>query len=87
MLRKPLPITLFAPFLGGIGAVVLAVLCHYRLLPFLKDDTILSAGRNIPTEDFARGATTMFLLFAPICFLMGIIQYFYWRRKSSKDKT
>jgi hypothetical protein len=34
--------------------------CHYRVLPFLKEDTILSAGRQVPTKDFAESMSCMF---------------------------
>jgi len=71
MPRKSPPISIFAPFLGCVGALILAALCHYRVLPFLKEDTILSAGRQVPTKDFAESISRIFyrtiavLLLAP----------------------
>jgi hypothetical protein len=86
MPKKSPPISVFAPFLACVAALVLAALSHYRVIPFLKEDTILSGGRSIQTKDFADLMTRVFLIFAPVSILMGVLQFYFWHRRTSKDE-
>lgn len=38
---------------GGVWGVLLGFMFKLRLLPFLRDDTILSGGKRVPTAQFA----------------------------------
>ena len=71
------PLTLM---LTGFVGFVLGALCRYRALPFLKGDTILSGGRQVPTTDFAASLTQMFFIFGAVC-ITGSLVLFVVRRK------
>jgi len=62
-------------FVGGIGGIILGVAFKYRLLPFLKPDTILSGGKQVPTEQFANFAANIFFVFAAVCLVASTIWF------------
>ena len=67
--------------LGGTCAFVLGTLFKFRALPFLKDDTILSVGRQVPTEEFAELFARWFYVFGTACMLVSLIWWAVGRRK------
>jgi len=48
--------------IGGLGALAMGFLCKFRVLPFLKPDTILSGGRLVPTAEFANLMASFFFV-------------------------
>ena len=73
----------YVMFLGPIGGVILGVLFRFRVLPFLKSDTILSGGREVPTLDFANFVSCMFFVFAAASFALAVAWSTIQRRKRS----
>jgi hypothetical protein len=67
--------------LGGASAFVLGTLFKFRILPFLKGDTILSGGRPIPTEEFAEFGARWFYVFGSTCILGSLIWWAIGARK------
>ena len=63
----------WAPLAGASGATVLGVLTHFRVLPFLWSDTILSGGQRIPTVGFVRFFTWFFFVGAGVCLIFWVI--------------
>ena len=70
--------------LGGACALVLGTLFKFRILPFLKGDTILSGGRPMPTEEFAEFGARWFYIFGIACILCSLI---WWAVRATKKKT
>jgi len=70
--------------LGGACAFVLGTLFKFRILPFLKGDTILSGGRQVPTEEFAEFGARWFYIFGTVCILGSLI---WWAARVRKNKT
>jgi len=58
---------------GGACALVLGTLFKFRTLPFLKGDTILSGGRQMPTAEFAAFGARWFYIFGTTCILGSLI--------------
>jgi hypothetical protein len=67
--------------LGGFGGFVMGTLFKYRALPFLKDDTMLSGGRQIPTAGFAVSGARMFYIFGAACLIGSLICFLIRARK------
>ena len=59
----------------------MGTLFKYRALPFLKDDTILSGGKQIPTEGFAASGARMFYIFGAACLIGSLIWLLIRARK------
>jgi len=59
--------------LGGACALVLGTLFKFRILPFLKGDTILSGGRPMPTEEVAEFGARWFCIFGSASILSALI--------------
>jgi len=72
-------------FIGGLGGLVMGTLFKYRALPFLKDDTILSGGKQIPTEGFATSGAHMFYIFDAECLIGSLTWVLIRARKSRRD--
>jgi len=72
-------------FLGPVAAVVLGVLFKFRLLPFLRSDTILSGGRQIPTADFAGFMARTFFIFAAASLILAVACVLARRRKQTPE--
>jgi hypothetical protein len=72
-------------FLGPVAAVVLGVLFKFRLLPFLRSDTILSGGRQIPTADFAGFMSRAFFIFAAASLVLAVTYVLVRRRKQTPE--
>ncbi|PYJ84518.1 MAG: hypothetical protein DME22_12435 [Verrucomicrobia bacterium] len=70
--------------LGGGCALVLGTLFKFRILPFLKGDTILSGGRQMPTAEFAAFGARWFYIFGTACILGSLI---WWAVRATKKKT
>ena len=66
---------------GGICAFVLGALFRLRLLPFLKDDTILSGGNQVPTAKFAAFGAWCFYIFGSACVVGSLIWFAIRSRK------
>jgi hypothetical protein len=69
---------------GGVGALVMGTLFKYRVLPFLKDDTILSGGKQMPTADFAAFMARGFYIFGAACVIGSLI---WFAVRATKKKT
>ena len=67
--------------IAGIGGTVMGTLFKLRALPFLKDDTILSGGKQIPTADFAASVARMFYTFGAVCLIGSVIWFVVRARK------
>lgn len=65
--------TPFTSLLGGIGALIVGTLFKYRLLWFLHEDTILSGGRQVPTDEFAALISRMFLIAGFIFIVLAFV--------------
>lgn len=72
-------------FLGPIAAVILGVLFRFRVLPFLKSDTILSGGKQMPTVDFANFMSRIFFIFAAASFVLAVVWLIIQRRKRTDE--
>ena len=59
--------------MGGVCALVTGTLFKFRALPFLKDDTILSGGKQVPTSEFAASAARGFYVFGAACVVGSLI--------------
>ncbi len=60
-------------FFGASWGIILGFLFRFRVLPFLQPDTILSGGKQVPTEQFAHFASTFFWAAAAVIIVLGII--------------
>ena len=67
-------------FIGSLGGFVMGTLFKYRALPFLKDDTILSGGKQIPVAGFAASGAHMFYIFGAAC-LIGSLTWILIRAR------
>ncbi len=67
--------------IGGTGALVMGTLFKYRALPFLKDDTILSGGKQVPTADFAAFGARWFYIFGAACVIGSRVWFTVRARK------
>ena len=63
-------------FLSASWAIILGFLFRFRVLPFLQADTILSGGKQVPTEQFAHFASTFFWIGAAVVITLGIVGIF-----------
>jgi hypothetical protein len=70
--------------LGGACALVLGTLFKFRILPFLKGDTILSGGRQMPTAEFAAFGARWFCFLGTACILGSLV---WWAVRAAKKKT
>ena len=60
-------------FPAALWAIILGFLFRFRVLPFLKADTILSGGRQVPTERFAHIASLFFWGSAAVVIVIGVV--------------
>jgi hypothetical protein len=74
-------ISLLAPIIGFVSAVALAAAFHYRILPFLKADTVVSGGHLVPSQEFADSSARLFLCFAPVCLILGLTKFYLGRKR------
>ena len=68
---------ILAPFVS-LGIYFLII---NRQLPFLKNETVFSGGKNVPTEQFIAQISPIFLYSIPVFIVVGIINYFYLKNK------
>ena len=59
--------------ISPVGACILGILFKFRVLPFLKDDTIKSGGRMVNTADFANMMARMFFIFAGFSLVVAVL--------------
>jgi hypothetical protein len=76
--------TPLSSLIGGISGLVLGTLCKYRILPFLRPDTMVSGGRSISTADFAANISNLFYLFGAFSLILCIVLFLKLRAKQSK---
>lgn len=69
--------------IGGAGAFVMGTLFKFRVLPFLKPDTILSGGKPVSTAEFAAWGARTFYTFGLAC----VIGWLIWFAVKSRKKT
>jgi hypothetical protein len=67
--------------LGSIGAIVLGMLFKFRALPFLKAETILSGGKQVPTADFASFMANGFFIFGFGTFVVAIAYLAFQKKR------
>jgi hypothetical protein len=75
LVKKPL----FSPmvcFVAGLARVVLGTLIRFRALPFLHSETILSAGRLVPTQQWAAFMSRFFYFGSAVMVAVGLITLF-----------
>ena len=60
-------------FFSASQAIILGFLFHFRVLPFLQADTILSGCKQVPTEQFGHFASTFFWGAAAVVIALGIV--------------
>lgn len=65
----------FSLLIGGAGAFLLGTLFRYRALPFLKEDMILSGGKQMPTAEFAAFGARWFYIFGAACIVGSLLWY------------
>ena len=70
--------------IGGTGALVMGTLLKFRALPFLKNDTILSGGNPVPTEEFAGELAILFYVFSGFCLISSLI---WWAVRIRKTRA
>jgi hypothetical protein len=69
--RGTAPLSLFLAIFGGL---LMGSLFQFRLLPFLKSETILSGGKMVPTADFASSIARGFFAFSIfLLYLVGSV--------------
>ncbi len=56
---------------------------QFRALPFLKDDTILSGGKQMPTAEFAAFGARWFNVFGVACVIGSLICFAVRARKKT----
>ena len=67
--------------IGGTGALVIGTLCKCRALTFLKDDTMLSGGKQVRTADFAAFGARWFYIFGVACVIGSLVWFTVRARK------
>ncbi len=60
-------------FFSASWAIILGFLFRFRILPFLQADTILSGGKQVPTEQFAHFVSIFFWGAAALVIALGIV--------------
>jgi hypothetical protein len=60
-------------FLGSLAGLILGTLVRRRALPFLRDETILSGGKLIPTTEWVEFASNFFYIGSAVTLIIGII--------------
>ncbi len=78
--------------IGGVTSSLLSLGMYFsfvnRWLPFLKNDTVFTAGRYVATEIFIANLAPMFLYMMPAFICVGIINYAILRRRERiKEQT
>ncbi len=72
-------------FLSSVGGAIVSVIIHFliklRVPPFLQEPTVLSGGKQVPTEEFVAFAAPMFLYIIPAFILVGIVNYVLLKRR------
>jgi hypothetical protein len=63
----------FSMLIGGAAGVVMGTLFKYRALPFLKGNTIISGGKQMPTAEFAAFGARWFYVFGAACVIGSLI--------------
>ena len=61
--------------IGGVGGFVMGTLFKYRALPFLKDETMLRGGKQMPTAEFADFCARWFYVFGVACVIGSLIWF------------
>jgi len=69
--------------IGGFGGVLMGTLFKYRALPFLKDDTILTGGKQMSTAEFAAFGARWFCVFGVACVIGSLIWFAVRARKKT----
>ena len=67
--------------IGGIVTLAIHFLFKFRQLPFLKNETVFSGGKEVPTEQFIEMMSPMFLYVTPAFIAVGFINYFILKRR------
>jgi len=74
---------------GNILAPFVSLLMYFlfinRQFPSLKNETVLSGGKYVPTEEFIDYVSPMFLYMIPVFIIVGIFNYFYLKNKESES--
>jgi len=65
--------TPFSSIVGGLCALIFATLVRHRLLWFLRDGTILSGGRQVPTAEFAAFMSKSLYIFGGFAIILGFV--------------
>lgn len=68
--------TPFSSLLGGVSALIFATLIRYRVLWFLREDTMLSGGRPVSTAEFAATTSQYLYIFGAFAVVLGVVLLF-----------
>lgn len=71
-MQKPI-LPAMSAFLATFWAIVLGTLMRFRLLPFLYPDTVMSGGKEVPTEQLAHFFSNFFYVGAAVMFVLGLV--------------
>jgi hypothetical protein len=80
------PVRTFKPYLlavTGLWGIAMGLLTKWRLLPFLRGDTILSGGKMVSTGDFANSIAPLFFIIGAITIVFALTCLIRERRKIS----
>jgi hypothetical protein len=58
---------------GGMVSLGIGTLFKYRVLPFLKEETILSGGKLMPTANFAAFGARGFYILGTACVIGSLM--------------
>ena len=84
-MTTPKPLVAAATFFfAALWAITLGLLFRFRVLPFLKDDTILSGGKQVPTEQFAHIASNFFWGAAAVVIVFGVVVTLSLKKSSQR---
>ncbi len=81
--NKPM-VALSGGVLASFVSLGLYFLILNRRLPFLKNETVFSGGKEVPTEEFIELTSPMFLYVAPVFVLVGLVNYFILKNRANK---
>lgn len=79
--NKKARLVLISSIFSAVFSVVIHFLIINRKLPFLKNDTVFTGGKHVPTENVIDMLTPMFLYIAPVFVLVGVLNYIYYSKE------
>ena len=78
-------IKLNKPKFASLLSLTLYFLIINKQLPFLHDGTVLSGGKEVPTEEFVQLISPMFLYMVPAFLIVGVINFYVLKNRARKN--